>query len=187
MPRWGPAPTFGSRHDRWDPAVSVCSESGVPTAVWGVREGRFGRPDIDRPFRWPWFRQARRIGRLIIDDVTALPGRLTFPYAERKLTTGGTPLRFIVLIAVLLSGCAATPEPADTESTDAESAEAVSAGEATEAESGNVSVKRENEKVVCHHERETGTHFSRRVCRTVSEAEADRAENKTGQYELKVR
>ena len=81
----------------------------------------------------------------------------------------GSPLRFIALFVLLLSGCAATPEPADLEPAAA------------------VSVKRENEKVVCHHERDTGTHFSRRVCRTVSEAEADRAANKTGQYELKVR
>ena len=64
-----------------------------------------------------------------------------------------------------LTGCAATPEPADLEP-----AAAVSAGDGAEAEPGNVSVKRENEKVVCHHERDTGTHFSRRVCRTVSEA-----------------
>ncbi|MBS05465.1 MAG: hypothetical protein CMQ24_22590 [Gammaproteobacteria bacterium] len=94
----------------------------------------------------------------------------------------GSPLRFIALFVLLLSGCAATPEPADLEP-----AAAVSAGDGAEAEPGNVSVKRENEKVVCHHERDTGTHFSRRVCRTVSEAEADRAANKTGQYELKVR
>ena len=91
-------------------------------------------------------------------------------------------MRFIVLFVLLLSGCAATPEPADLEP-----AAADSAGDGAEAEPGNVSVKRENEKVVCHHERDTGTHFSRRVCRTVSEAEADRAANKTGQYELKVR
>jgi hypothetical protein len=73
-----------------------------------------------------------------------------------------------VLIAVVLviSGCA-TVDTASRQDLDAEVDQAVAAHNET---------AEDKEKLVCSYEIETGSHFKRKVCRTVAQIEHDREE-----------
>ena len=110
-------------------------------------------------------------------------------------------MKRVLTTVLLLTGCAAAPPPtapagarldapqpsAPVAASVRVAAVASSASQAAGNESfgveasgvetafGNISVKKENQRVVCKYEKPTGSHFPKRVCRTVTAGESSRA------------
>ncbi len=78
---------------------------------------------------------------------------------------------FLLSLVVIVAGCATSTETTDTQSTESASSSSTLAASDTGAET----VKTKSQ-VVCTYEVPTGSHRSRRVCRTVAQQEANQKE-----------
>ncbi len=83
----------------------------------------------------------------------------------------------LVFLSLCLMGCATSSD--DSSSSDSSSRDLQRASESEVAQAvdtHNEQVTDAKDKVICTRETVVGTHFSRRVCRTVRQIEEDRAE-----------
>ncbi len=91
----------------------------------------------------------------------------------------------LVILSLCLLGCTSTGDSPEVKVAEEPAAEAPTAKEPTDAQveqavaQYNESVTDKKDKIICRRERVVGTHFSRRICRTVHQMEEDRAAART--------